>query len=30
MLLGEPACRGTTETSREALGAIGGLNLDTE
>lgn len=30
VLLSEPACRGTTETSRKALGAIGSLNLDTE
>lgn len=30
MLVGKPASRGTTETGGETLGAICGLNLNTE
>lgn len=30
MLLGQPACGRTSETSCKALGAISGLNLHTE
>lgn len=30
MLVGQPASRRTTEASRKALAAVGGLNLNTE